>query len=320
MKCYVSLRAKLARFVEQRDIAGATNLLHGHVEDLIERSEQRPLGCASRNHFDDRVRLLIEAVSAIPDLVEAEGHIAGELEKIKVLDNKLLFSAEQLREHIANCAAVGERLLQVGWPYDAPFPHQPGRSKRYPADPLYYLKSFARPRPATAYREHFREGRPWLHPVIETESYDDRLVLDIAVNSTWRQYFMDCLRFFRERYQNLQRQLPVRDLLKISKEVASQEIFGFRDEKFISLLDPIRQIYLEREKVKTAIDEQLEQINHFYACLKPCERVLFLYPLQLPPRKLGYEGKPLIGNFPRQTTTESAERWVTWDPVHPEQM
>lgn len=111
---------------------------------------------------------------------------------------------------------------------------------------------------------------------------------------------MDCLRYFRERYQDLQGHLPVRDLLDISKELASQNIAGFRDEKVISMLDSIHQILVERKRVKTSIGEQLGQVDYFYACLQPCEQVLFLHPLQLPPRKPGYEDKPLIGNFPRQ--------------------
>lgn len=299
MKHHISLRAELAKFVEQCDIANASALLHGHAEDLIERSEQRALDCTSRVHFEDRARLLIEAVSAIPDLIQAEQNIAGEREKIKTLDEELLCAAERLRKLVANYALAGEWLIKTGWIYGAPFPHPPDGSRRYPVSPLFYFESFADDRQAFAYREHFRVGRPWLHPVIEMASYDDRLVQNIALDGRWRQYFKDCLRYFRERYQDLQGYLPIRDLLTLSKELASQDIAGFKDEKVVSMLEPIRQLYVEREQVKVAIGEQLEQIDHFYACLQPCDRVLFLYPLQLPPRRPGYEDKPRIGNFPR---------------------
>lgn len=299
MKKNVFLRIELAKFVEQRDIVSASALLHDHAEQLMERSEQAVFDCASRETFEERIRRLVEAVAAIPDLVKVEEGIADELKKITELDVKLLLEAEQLQTYIALCAEGAELLSQVGRQDHAPYPDTLGRPSPIYITPLGYLKSFANNRPATAYHEALRNGRPWLHSVIEMAHYDDRLVHDIASTPEWEQYFLNCLRYFRELYQDIQIQLPVRDLLEISKKLASLNIDWFRDDKAISLLAPIREIYSERERIKSTIDEKLEQIDHFYACLSSCEQNLFLEPLKFPLRNIRYSDKPLIGNFPR---------------------
>ena len=314
-----NLTYQLASQLDSGSHEGAVALLHEQAEHFIVQSESRNVCMIGSVWLQRKARWLIHAVSALPEIEKAEEKIRKERLEARETDARLVSAVAGLQKYVADCASVATHLAEGYLPPASHYPVQPRSRLHLYGSPLSYLQSFAGARPLVPY--HYRYGKPVLHATIESEDYDHRLFLSVAMHDDWQRYFYECLDYFAGRFKSAQINLPVRKLLQVSRLNAETGIGGFGRAVAASKIDEVRKLYLQRAETNERAGELAGEIDYFYECLKCCEKNFFITPILLPRAPAPFFGRAPLGMpFYADMHPDNAFRPYLSDACHAESL